>query len=105
MRENVLAMRLGDDEWDQIADMADAVRLPMSTYVRAFILTQKPPQPKALGVSIEAVAALNRVGALLNQIARVGNSSRTFSAADVERVTATQKRLREIADQLQGVQK
>jgi hypothetical protein len=102
MRENILAIRLGDNEWDKISDMAEAVRLPMSTYVRSFILTQSPPKPKATGVTVEAVAALNRMGALLNQIARVGNTSKTFSAVEVERVTAARKRLGQIADQLAG---
>lgn len=102
MRENILAVRLSDSEWNHIADLANQVRLPMSTYVRAYILTQKPPKPRAAGVSVEAVAALNRVGALLNQIAKIGNSSRTFSATEIAGVTAARKRLVEIADQLSG---
>ena len=102
MRENILAIRLSDDEWNRIADLADLVRLPTSTYVRAFILTQRPPKPRASGVTVEAVAALNRVGSLLNQIAKIGNSSKTFSAAEIAGVTAAQKRLVEIADQLSG---
>lgn len=102
MRENVLAIRLDDDEWKRIADMAGSVSLPMSSYVRSFILTQRPPKHKASGVTVEAVAALNRVGALLNQIARVGNTSGTFSAADVDRVTAARKHLHEIATELTG---
>lgn len=102
MRENILAIRLDDDEWNRIADMAGSVSLPMSSYVRSFILTQRPPKPKATGVTVEAVAALNRIGALLNQIARVGNSSKTFSAAEVGRVTAARKRILEIATDLKG---
>lgn len=102
MRENILQIRLSDREWDHIADMAGSVSLPMSSYVRSFILTQTPPKPRASGVTVEAVAALNRVGALLNQIARVGNTSGTFSAADVDRVTAARKHLRQIATELTG---
>ncbi|WP_417249281.1 plasmid mobilization protein [Celeribacter sp.] len=102
MRENILQIRLSDREWDHIADMAGSVSLPMSSYVRSFILTQTPPKPKASGVTVEAVAALNRVGALLNQIARVGNSSKAFSAAEVGRVTAARERILEIATELTG---
>lgn len=104
MRENVLAIRLTDDEWNEIEDMAEAAQLPLSTYVRAFVLTQKPPAPKASGIDAEAVAALNRVGSLLNQIARVGNVSKTFSAADIDGVTAARERLSAIAAQLEGDQ-
>jgi len=102
MRENVLAIRLDDDEWSRIADMAGSVSLPMSSYVRSFILTQQPPKPRATGVTVEAVAALNRLGSLLNQIAKVGNSSKTFSATDVRDATAARKRILEIADALKG---
>ena len=102
MRENVLAIRLHDDEWNRIAAMAGSVSLPMSSYVRSFILTQQPPKPKATGVTVEAVAALNRVGALLNQIARVGNSSKSIPAAEVMRVTAARRRILEIATKLTG---
>jgi hypothetical protein len=104
MRENVLAIRLTDEEWNDIEDMAGAAQLPLSTYVRAFVLTQKPPAPKASGIDAEAVAALNRVGSLLNQIARVGNTSKTFSAADIRGVTAARERLSAIAEQLEGDQ-
>lgn len=102
MRENILAIRLSDDEWNHIADLAALACLPMSTYVRASILTQKPPKPRATGVTVEAVAALNRVGALLNQIAKIGNSSKTFSTPEIAGVKAARKRLVEIADQLSG---
>lgn len=102
MRENILAIRLADDEWNQISDMADVVRLPMSTYVRAFILTQSPPTPRAVGVTVEAVAALNRVGALLNQIARIGNISKSLSSSDIDQITTARERLGNIADNLSG---
>lgn len=104
MRENILAIRLTDDEWAEIEDMAGAAQLPLSTYVRAFILTQRPPKRKSSGVDAEAVAALNRVGSLLNQIARVGNTSGTFSTADIRGVTAARERLSIIAAQLEGDQ-
>lgn len=102
MRENVLAIRLSGDEWDEIEDMAEAAQLPLSTYVRSFILTQKPPAPKVSGIDAEAVAALNRIGSLLNQIARVGNTSKAFSTADIQGVTAVRERLSAIASQLEG---
>ena len=102
MRGNILAIRLDDDEWNSIADMAESVSLPISSYVRSFVLTQRPPKPKASGVTVEAVAALNRIGALLNQIAKVGNIAKTFSTADVDRVTAARKRILEIAETLNG---
>ena len=102
MRQNVLKIYLSDAEWDHVVDMAESVSMPMSGFARTFLVTQKPPRPKALGVTVEAVAALNRCGALLNQVAKIGNSSKTFSAAEVRAVTAARQRLVAIAEQLTG---
>lgn len=102
MRQNVLKIYLDDAEWDHVVDMATSVSMPLSGFARTFLVTQKPPRPKASGVTVEAVAALNRCGSLLNQIARVGNSSESFSAAEVRAVTATRERLLAIAEQLTG---
>jgi len=102
MRQNLLKVYLDDHEWDAVVDMADAVSMPLSGFVRTFLVTQKPPKPKATGVTIEAVAALNRVGSLLNQIARIGHASKTLSAADVRQVTAARDRLLALALTLDG---
>lgn len=102
MRQNLLKVYLDDHEWDTVVDMADAVSMPLSGFVRTFLVTQKPPKPKATGVTIEAVAALNRVGSLLNQIARIGHASKTLSAADVRQVTAARDRLLALALTLDG---
>lgn len=102
MRENILAIRLNDDEWNRISDMAESTSLPISSYVRSFVLQQKPPRPRARGVSVEAVAALNRVGSLLNQIARAGNFSKTLSAEEVRQTAFARKRLLEIAYQIES---
>lgn len=102
MRQNVLKIYLSDAEWDHVVGMAESVSMPMSGFARTFLVTQRPPRPKASGVTVEAVAALNRCGTLLNQIARVGNSSKSFSAAEVRAVTAARERLLAIAEQLTG---
>ena len=102
MRQNLLKVYMDDTEWDHVVDMADAVSMPLSGFVRTFLLTQKPPQPKASGVSAEAVAALNRIGALLNQIARIGSGSKSFSPAEVRAVTDARERLLVIAQTLSG---
>jgi lambda repressor-like predicted transcriptional regulator len=102
MRQNLLKVYLDDEEWDRVVDMADAVAMPLSGYVRAFLMTQKPPAPKAKGVTAEAVAALNRNGALLNQLARIGHTSKTLSAADLRELTAARERLIAIAKDLNG---
>jgi hypothetical protein len=102
MRQNILKIYLDDDEWNHIVEMAENVAMPLSGFVRTFLLTQKPPRPRATGVTIEAVAALNRTGALLNQIARVANRSQTLSAAEIRGVAAARERLLVIAEQLEG---
>ena len=76
--------------------------MPLSGFARTFLITQRPPRPKAAGVTVEAVAALNRTGALLNQIARVANRSQTLTAAEVRGVTAARDRLLAIAETLAG---
>jgi hypothetical protein len=102
MRQNLLKVYLDDEEWDRVVDMADAVAMPLSGYVRAFLMTQKPPAPKVRGITSEAVAALNRNGALLNQLARIGHASKTLSAADIRELTAARERLVAIANDLKG---
>ena len=102
MRQNVLKIYLDDHEWDHVVEMAETVAMPLSGFVRTFLLTQKPPSPRATGVTLEAVAALNRTGALLNQIARVANRSQTLSAAEIRGVAAARERLLSIATQLGG---
>jgi hypothetical protein len=102
MRQNVLKIYLSDAEWDHVVGMAESVSMPMSGFARTFLVTQRPPRPKASGVTVEAVAALNRCGALLNQVAKIGNSSKSFSAAEVRAVTAARERLLAIASQLEG---
>jgi hypothetical protein len=102
MRQNLLKVYLDDAEWDHVVDMADAVSMPLSGFVRTFLVTQRPPKPKASGVTVEAVAALNRVGSLLNQIARIGHASKTLPAADVLKLTAARERLLALALTLSG---
>jgi hypothetical protein len=102
MRQNILKIYLDDDEWNHVVDMAETVAMPLSGFVRTFLLTQKPPRPRATGVTVEAVAALNRTGSILNQIARIGNTSKTFSAAEVRAVAAARERLLAIAEQFEG---
>ena len=102
MRQNLLKVYLDDTEWDAVVDMADAVSMPLSGFVRSFLLTQKPPQPKARGITAEAVTALNRLGALLNQLARIEHASKTLSAADLREIADARKRLLAIAKDLKG---
>lgn len=102
MRQNILKIYLNDDEWNHVVGMAETVAMPLSGFVRTFLLTQKPPRPRATGVTVEAVAALNRTGSILNQIAKIGNTSKTFSAAEVRAVAAARERLLSIATQLEG---
>ncbi|QOL82652.1 hypothetical protein [Pseudooceanicola spongiae] len=102
MRQNVLKIYLSDAEWDHVVGMAESVSMPMSGFARTFLVTQKPPRPKASGVTVEAVAALNRCGAFLNQFARVACRSQTLSPAEIREVTAAREHLLAIAEQLTG---
>ena len=98
----MLKIYLDDDEWNHVVGLAENVAMPLSGFARTFLITQRPPRPKAAGVTVEAVAALNRTGALLNQIARGANRSQTLTAAEVRGVTAARDRLLAIAETLAG---
>ncbi|SEC14178.1 mobilisation protein (MobC) [Rhodobacter sp. 24-YEA-8] len=82
-----MEVQLNDPEKAEIAARADALGLPVAAYMRSVVLGSEPPSRRA-GVDAEAVAALNRVGSNLNQIAKVGNKSGTLTAVQIKALGA-----------------
>ncbi|MFY0624603.1 MAG: plasmid mobilization relaxosome protein MobC [Pelagimonas sp.] len=91
-----------DAEYDAIEDMAVSCGLPTSTYVRTFVLSGEPLQPKISDIDAQAVVALNRIGALLNQIARVANSTGEVAPADIDHIRHAIAQLDDLKTQISG---
>ncbi|RWR05002.1 plasmid mobilization protein [Paenirhodobacter populi] len=90
---------LNDKERAEIEKRADAVGLPASAYMRSVALGSEPPiRPNR--IDAEAVAALNRIGSNINQIAKVGNTSKTLTPDQVKALIATHKGLAQIAGRI-----
>lgn len=73
-RSNRLEIRLAAEERTQIEQRARANGVTLSRYLRHAALGIKLPR-RRVNVELEAVAALNRIGVNLNQIARAANHS------------------------------
>lgn len=98
-RPNRLEIRLTGDERAQIEARARASGLTMSRYMRHAALGLDLPRPR-VNVEVEAVAALNRIGVNLNQLARSANRSGRLDpdqqqqlARAIEKMTATAARI------------
>lgn len=83
----------------EIAARADALGLPLSAYMRSVALGVEPPARKA-GVDAEAVAALNRVGSNLNQLAKIGNKSGTLNAGQIKALGAVLSQVKQTAGKI-----
>ncbi|WP_036714364.1 plasmid mobilization relaxosome protein MobC [Paracoccus sp. J55] len=82
-RDRILQVPLTDPERAEIKGRADALGLPVAAYMRSVVLGVEPPARRA-GVDAEAVAALNRVGSNLNQIARACNAKGTLNPVQIK---------------------
>lgn len=64
--------------------------LPIASLARSALLDLKLPVRK-VNIEAEAIAALNRIGSNLNQIARVGNSSGSLSPDQIRALASLHK--------------
>ena len=90
---------MSDPERAEIAKRANALGLPVAAYMRSIVLGSEPPARRA-GVDAEAVASLNRIGANINQIAKVGNASKTLSPAQIKALAALHTQIKQTASQI-----
>lgn len=98
-RDRILQVPLTDPERAEIKSRADTLGLPVAAYMRSVVLGVEPPA-RRVGVDAEAVAALNRVGSNLNQIAKVGNASGTLNAAQIKALAALHSQIKRAATQI-----
>ncbi|WP_411351208.1 plasmid mobilization protein [Leisingera aquaemixtae] len=79
-RTKRLELQLHDAERSEIVRRAKAAGLCAATFVR-FAALDYPMPTKRINVEAEAVAALNRIGSNLNQIAKSANKVGLLDAA------------------------
>ena len=82
-RNNVIKLTVSDDEFQKISDKAFDAGLSLAALTRSAALALPIPQPK-FDIDRQAVAALNRVGNNLNQIARVAHAERLLTPDQIE---------------------
>ncbi|WP_343501953.1 plasmid mobilization protein [Alloyangia pacifica] len=99
-----MEIRLSDDERAQIEDRARANGVTFSRFLRHAALDLDLP-PRRVNIEAETVAALNRVGGNLNQIAKAANRSGRLDpdqqrqlARAIDRVAAAVARLTDEGD-------
>lgn len=94
-------LRLNQREREAIRAQANQRGLTESAFTRMCVLGQPLPTRKTQ-IEIEAVAALNRVGSNMNQIARVANESRSLNDASIKALSALYGKLKGIAAEIEG---
>lgn len=103
-RTEILKVCLTPDEFDEIETRALAVGMPNSTFVRAAVLAMEPPKPRVSNMDVAAVTALNRVGSVLNQIARHQHIEKNLSPRAIELLKDSYRRLMRIVTKIEGDQ-
>ncbi|UWQ55001.1 plasmid mobilization protein [Leisingera caerulea] len=99
-----MEVRLNDRERTEIERRARAGGVTLSRLVRHAALSVKLPARRA-NIDAEAVAALNRIGCNLNQIARAGNISKSLSAADLRKLSILRSAIADAVNAIQGAEK
>ena len=89
-----------DSEAAEIRNRAAALGLPIAGYMRSAALGMEPPARRA-GVDAEAVAALNRVGSNLNQIAKIGNKSGTMTPGQIKALGAVLAQVKQASGRIE----
>ena len=94
-RTNRLELMLSDAERDIVAASAAATGLTMAAFARQAMMIDQPvsARAKAHVVDRAAIAALNAIGSNLNQIARIGNSSKTLNQQHLQGLTVMYRKL------------
>lgn len=82
-RNRVIKVTLSDEEFRKISDRAYVAGLSLASLTRSAALGLPIPQPK-FDIDRQAVAALNRVGNNLNQIARVAHAEKLLTPQQIE---------------------
>lgn len=94
-------MRLTEDEHRKMESHAQARGTTISSLLRSAFLGHPLPERKTQ-IEAEAVAALNRVGSNINQIARTGNKSGTLTKEQVRALSTLYKATKSAVSRIEG---
>ncbi|UOA34399.1 hypothetical protein DSM110093_04235 (plasmid) [Sulfitobacter sp. DSM 110093] len=93
-RTKQLKITLSDTEYAALAARSDAYGVSMAGVVRAAVLGFPLPKRRTK-IELEAIAALNRTGSNLNQLARVSNRTGFLTADQMKALGGVLKRVHE----------
>ncbi|KKB09195.1 hypothetical protein VE26_04165 [Devosia chinhatensis] len=95
---------LSDAEREIVAASAAATGLTMAAFARQAMMIDQPvsARAKAHVVDRAAIAALNAIGSNLNQIAKIGNSSKTLNQQHLQALTVMFRRLSAIVKRIEN---
>lgn len=99
-RSHVFTILFTPTERARLEEQAVARGTTIAPLIRAAILSQPLPDRKT-GIEAEAIAALNRAGANLNQIARAANSTGgSLTAQQISALAALHKHIGQLAERI-----
>lgn len=101
VRRRRVEFQASPDEYALIAQKALAAGFPTATYTRWCALGAAMPARK-MRIEAETVAALNRLGAHLNQIARAANG-KGLTQQQVQALAALHRKIHEAVTNLKGL--
>ncbi|MBE0580156.1 plasmid mobilization relaxosome protein MobC [Devosia sp.] len=105
-RTHRFELMLSDAEREIVAASAAATGLTMAGFARQAMMIDQPvsARVKAHVVDRAAIAALSAIGTNLNQIAKIGNSSKTLNQQHLHALTVMFRRLGAIVSRIENPQ-
>lgn len=100
-RPHRMEFRAAPEEWTAITEKAKQAGMPTATYARHAALSQPMPT-RSTRIEAEAVAALNRLGSNLNQIAKAANGG-GLTPPQVQALGALGRKINDAVTDLKGL--
>lgn len=94
-----LKISLSESEYGALSMLADDSGISMAGVVRSAVLGL-PLSKRRIRVDVEAIAALNRIGSILNQLVRVANSEGILTAPQIAAVGGALKKVDALSKQI-----
>ncbi|SEB50576.1 plasmid mobilization protein [Rhodobacter sp. 24-YEA-8] len=102
-RPHRIEFRAAPEEWRSVNEKAKRIGMPVATYARHSALMQPMPE-QSTRIDAEAVAALNRLGGNLNQIAKSANG-RGLTPQQVQALAILGRKINDTVNSLKGLMK
>lgn len=100
-RTKQLKITLSDTEYDALARRSEEFGVSMAGVIRSAVLGLPLPRRRAK-IDIEAIVAINRVGANLNQLVRTAHSTGCLNSSQLAATGGVLKQLRALAGRIEG---